>query len=96
MSTRKFSLVSVGGKAAEGTFTGASPLSAAKKAFNKWCRDNGRKTCVSTAIVVQEIGGKGKEYKYYGERRKMTPPKTITRGGKDVVYEYEATVKSKK
>lgn len=97
MSSKKvFTLVKVGQhKVERGEYTGSSPLGAAKKAFNRFCREKKLKTCSSTALVMQNKNT-NKLYYYVAERKKMSTPKVVDRGGVKVTYEYENVVKSKK
>ena len=96
VAERTFKIVKIAEKEVsdEGRYHGSSPLQAAKKAFNQHCRKNKLKTCKKT-ITIQEItrAGGSKEYKYQGERKKLSSPKEVTRGDATYKVEYETTVK---
>ena len=96
MSDRTFRLVSVGNKkVSAGRYTGKTPMQAARKAFNRYCREKGVKTCKHN-FVIKEItqGSKGKEYEYVGQRKKLSSPEIIERGGEEIKIQYTSVVRS--
>lgn len=99
-SSRKFKLVRIGRKNVDaGEYTG-TPSSAATKAFNRHCSENKLKVCASTEIVVEEIGGKGKQFTYTGVRELRDKPLVrkdiVDKNGDPVEYKYETKVRAKK
>ena len=92
---RTFKMVDIeGGKPLEGDryYTGA-PSSAARKAFNKWCKEKKLKKCKKTFTMKESTkGSKNKTYSYVGQRKKLAQPKEIKRN--DTVYKvhYETKV----
>jgi len=96
-SKRSFRLVAVsqnkGVKIEDGIYHGR-PMQAAKKAFNAYCRKAGLKTC-NLRFTIQEItrGSNNKTFQYVGERKKLSPPKKIERGGTVYEVKFETKVK---
>lgn len=88
---RSFTLLTADGN--KGRYISATPSSVAKKIGNRVLK---QKKVQKITIEVKEItqNSKKKVYKYQVSRIKN--PKTIVRAGKEITYQYEIKVKSKK
>ena len=77
-----------------GRFMGSTPLSAARKAFSRVCRDSAIKGQCTLVIKVQETtrGSAGKIFSYKGKRE--TNPVTVMRNGVEVTYKYQTKLVS--
>ena len=96
VEARTFKIVEVNGKKVsdDGRYHGSSPLQAAKKAFNQYCRKNNIKICKKDLVIEETTrGGKSKQYSYRAERKKLRKPKEVTRGDTTYEIEYESIVK---
>ena len=67
----------------EGRYVSRTPVSAAKKAFGRICKDRKMKGKCSMIVTVQETtrGENGNVFSYKVERSKLKEPIEITRGG---------------
>jgi len=67
----------------DGRYISRTPVSAAKKAFGRICKDRKMKGKCSMIVTVQETtrGDGGKVFSYKVDRIKLKEPVEITRGG---------------
>jgi hypothetical protein len=77
-----------------GRYMGSTPLSAAKKAFTRVCRETAIKGQCTLVIKIQETtrGADGKIFTYRG-KREMNPI-TVMRNGVEVTYKYQTKLVS--
>ena len=73
---------------------GSTPLSAAKKAFTRVCRETAIKGQCTLVIKIQETtqGTGGKIFTYKGKRE--LNPVTVMRNGVEVTYKYKTKLVS--
>jgi len=92
---RSFTVVSVVSKSGKkgkqnlgGRFLSRNPISAAKKAFSRICRDSKIKGVCSMNVVLRETtrASNGKEFSYKVNRK--YEPRTVVRDGVEVKYKY--------
>ena len=92
---RSFTVVSVVSKSGKkgkhnlgGRFLSRNPISAAKKAFSRICRESKIKGVCSMNVVLRETsrGSSGKEFSYKVNRK--YEPRTVVRDGVEVKYKY--------
>lgn len=97
---RNFRLVAIDGKKVEkgGTFKGVRPNQVAVKAFNSHCRSLGLKGKCKKTFTIKEItrGSDNKEFTYVGERKKLSKPRVISRGGSEYKVNFETSVRKAK
>jgi len=93
ISDRWFKLIRINGEKllVEHSYQGKRPNSVAIKAFNWYCRRNGKQEFECTFTIQDQTSNKN--YEYTGSRALLDVPKTITRLG--VVYKvnYTTTVR---
>jgi hypothetical protein len=77
-----------------GRYLGSTPLSAAKKAFTRVCRDSAIRGQCTFVIKIQETtrGSNGKIFAYKGKR--VMNPVTVMRNGVEVTYKYQTNLVS--
>jgi|TARA_B110001469_G_C9628573_1_gene314076 hypothetical protein len=100
---RSFSVLNVGKhggcktKFNAGRYLGRNPVSAAKKAFNNFCRQKKIRGVCTLIVTVKETtqGSKNKEFSYKLHRKKLAKPMVMLEGTKnEFVIEYQLDAKS--
>ena len=95
---RSFSVLNVGKhggcktKFNAGRYLGRNPVSAAKKAFNNFCRQKKIRGVCTLIVTVKETtqGSKNKEFSYKLHRKKLAKPMVMLEGTKnEFVIEYQ-------
>jgi len=98
---RSFKIVEVGDMRRQkgkhnlgGRYISSTPLSAAKKAFTRVCRETAIKGQCTLVIKIQETtrGADGKIFTYKGKRE--LNPVTVMRNGVEVTYKYKTKLVS--
>jgi hypothetical protein len=76
-----------------GRFVSSSPMQAAMKASSRICRDSGIKGACTSIVEVQEVGGKGKTYRY--EVKRVNDPVTVEYGnGVEITRQFSVSARS--
>lgn len=95
---RSFKIVSLNSRRAKkskegGRYISRSSQGAAKKAFNRSCRESKIRGQCTLIIVIQETtqGSQGKLYKYKMKRVKLQKPVIVEKDGRKIRIKYKTT-----